>query len=206
MISRVIGQLASAGIRDIFLLIDQRHASQYLDTLRDGSALGLRSLSYVWQDPDGKGLPTTIGNVRHHVGGSRIAVACGDVLIDDNLEGPVDFFMSKRAGAHAVGAFMNDSAGYSPLITNGDDVTEILDKDKERHIPAIVDIGTYMYPPDVFDRIDQLKPSERGETEIWELNRSYIENGGYTYSQINGWWIDAGGSLESYEEANEHFS
>lgn len=144
MVSRVIGQLSRAGIRDILLLIDQRHASQYLDTLRDGSDLGVQSLSYVWQNPDGKGLPTAINQVRNHVGDSKIVVACGDVLFDDGLEKPVEYFLNKQ---------------------------EILDKDKNRHTPAIVDIGTYIYPPDVFNKIDQLKPSERGETEIWELNK-----------------------------------
>ena len=206
MVSRVIGQLSRAGIRDILLLIDQRHASQYLDTLRDGSDLGVQSLSYVWQNPDGKGLPTAINQVRNHVGDSKIVVACGDVLFDDSLEKPVEYFLNKQLGAHAIGAFMRDSAGYSPLVTHGNHITEILDKDKNRHTPAIVDIGTYMYPPDVFNKIDQLKPSKRGETEIWELNKKYAAKGTYTYSQINGWWIDAGGSLSLYEEANDHYS
>lgn len=206
MISRVINQLSSAEIRDVCLLIDQRHASQYLDTLRDGSELGLRSLSYVWQDPEGKGLPTTISKVHHHIGDSKLIVACGDVLFDDSLEKPIEHFLKKRIGAHAVGAFMSDSVGYSPFITEGHKVKNILDKNKDRHTPAVVDIGTYMYTPDVFSRIDSLKPSERGETEIWDLNRSYINDGTYTYSAIDSWWIDAGGSLDLYEEANEHFS
>lgn len=206
MISRVIGQLSTAGIKNMLLLIDQRYASQYMDALRDGSHLGLTSLSYIWQDPDGKGLPTAIGKVAHQVRDSKIVIACGDVLVENGIKKPVSDFMQQQLGARMVAAHTEDSAGYSPLATDGARVTAILDKDASRHQAGPVDIGTYMYHSDVFERIADLKPSERGETEIWELNRTYIAEGTLEFTQIDGWWSDTGGSITAYQEAHERYS
>ena len=206
MISRVIGQLSSAGVKDVLLLIDQRYASQYMDVLRDGSDLGLESLGYIWQDPFGKGLPSAIGKAERHVGGSKIVVACGDVLIENGIEKPISDFMSQQVGARLVGAYVDDSAGYSPLRLETGKVTDILSKNGQRHQRDVIDIGTYMYHPDVFDRIQDLEPSARGETEIWELNRNYILDGALECSVIDGWWTDAGGSLEAYQGAHERYS
>lgn len=206
MISRVIGQLSVAGIKDVLLLIDQRYASQYMDTLRDGADLGLRSLGYIWQDPEGQGLPTAIGKVAPHTGDGKIVVACGDVLIENGIKKPVDDFMKQRIGARIVGAHVQDSAGYSPLQTAGEQVTDILPKDSQRHQEDVIDIGTYMYHPDVFNRIPALTPSPRGETEIWELNKSYIPDGALEHSVIDGWWSDTGGSIAAYEEAHARYS
>lgn len=195
-----------AGIKDILLLIDQRYASQYMDTLRDGTDLGLESLGYIWQDPEGKGLPTAIGKVARHTGDSKIVVACGDVLIENGVHKPVSDFMNQQIGARIVSARVEDSAGYSPLEVEANKVTDILSKDCQRHQEGLIDIGTYMYHPDVFNRIQLLQPSERGETEIWDLNKSYIPDGTLEHSTIDGWWSDTGGSIAAYQEAHERYS
>ena len=52
--------------------------------------------------------------------------------------------------------------------------------------------GIYMYDSTVFDIIKTLKPSDRGELEITDVNNSYIERGKMTYEILDGWWTDAG--------------
>lgn len=206
MISRVILQLSKAGLKDILLLIDQRHASQYMNQLQDGANLGLRSLSYIWQPPEGIGLPSALAKVAPQIGGRSIVAACGDVLVENDLTSSVEEFMFQRVGARILGAHMEDSAGYSPLVVEDNRVLEILDKDPNRHTPSIVDIGTYMYPPDVFMRANALTPSARGETEIWDLNRSYANESSLYCSVTSGWWSDAGSSITAYQEAHERYS
>ena len=53
-------------------------------------------------------------------------------------------------------------------------------------------VGLYLYKSEIFNRINMLEPSNRGEYEITDLNRSLITSGGIDYHEIEGWWIDAG--------------
>ena len=53
-------------------------------------------------------------------------------------------------------------------------------------------VGVYLYRQDVFEKIKSLKPSQRGEYEITDLNKILIDHGGISFKEINGWWIDAG--------------
>jgi glucose-1-phosphate thymidylyltransferase len=205
MILRVIDQLLEADVKDLLLLIDQRFASQFMDLLHDGSHLGIRSLAYIWQSPEGRGLPSAIAQMEPFVERGRIVVACGDVLIDNGIRGPVSDFLSQRSGARLTTTFMSDTAGYSPLEVQGKKVKQIISKDKERHTPGLIDLGIYMYHPEVFEQIKNLRPSARGETEIWELNQRYADLNRLNFSVIDGWWSDTGGSIETYLAAHKHY-
>ena len=61
--------------------------------------------------------------------------------------------------------------------------------------------GIYIYPPDVFELIKELKPSARGELEITDVNRHYLLQGRLGFSKLQGYWTDAG-TLESLAVAN----
>ncbi|HDI00618.1 MAG TPA: spore coat protein, partial [Firmicutes bacterium] len=63
-------------------------------------------------------------------------------------------------------------------------------------------IGIYMYDNRVFDIIRTLKPSARGELEITDVNNKYVEWGEMTYEFLEGWWADAGESIDYYLKAN----
>jgi glucose-1-phosphate thymidylyltransferase len=62
--------------------------------------------------------------------------------------------------------------------------------------------GIYLYPPDVFDVIRKLRPSARGELEITDVNRHYLDQGRLGYTTLAGYWTDAG-TLESLAVANQ---
>jgi glucose-1-phosphate thymidylyltransferase len=100
---------------------------------------------------------------------------------------------------------MNDTAGYSLLDLTPTHVRKILSKNKDRHQSGYIDLGIYMYHPDVFEKIKTLVPSERGETEIWDLNDIYAREGLLEYSTVQGWWSDVGGSLDNYLEAHSRY-
>jgi len=205
MVVRVVEQLLEADVKDILLVIDERYASQFMQVFRDGSDLGVRSLAYIWQHPDGKGLPTAISKVENFVNDRKIVVACGDVLVEEGIQKPVSDFMKQSRGARLAVAQMEDTAGYSLLETQDEMVNRILSKDKQRHEPGLIDLGIYMYHPDVFQNIKSLTPSVRGETEIWELNDTYAKNGELKHTVVDGWWSDVGGGIETYLEARKRY-
>lgn len=205
MVVRIVEQLLEADVKDILLLIDERYASQFMQVLKDGSDLGVRSLAYIWQHPDGKGLPTAISKMENFVNDGKIVVACGDVLVEEGIYRPVSDFMKQNRGARLTVAQMEDTAGYSSLETQDERVNRILPKDKQRHEPGLIDLGIYMYHPDVFQNIKSLTPSVRGETEIWDLNNIYAKNGELKHTVVDGWWSDVGGGIETYLEAHKRY-
>lgn len=205
LIFYAINQLLEANVKDLLIIIDDRHASSYMQLLQDGSYLGARSLGYIWQPREGKGLPTAIAQVRSFTQGGRMVVVCGDVIIEEGLASPVKDFTTQKSGARLVTTHTEDTAGYSRLDTEDDTVLSINPKDKQKHLEGLIDLGVYMYNSEVFERIQNLAPSLRGETEIWDLNQTYIKQGKLHFSSVGGWWSDVGNSLENYSEANRRY-
>ena len=63
--------------------------------------------------------------------------------------------------------------------------------------------GIYMYDNEVFDIVQTLKPSARGELEITDVNNAYLKKGTLTYSFLKGYWLDAGESIDALLKANK---
>lgn len=205
LVARVIDQLVRAGVRDVLLVIDDRHAGDFLRVLRDGRDLGLRSLGYVWQPPSGVGMAAAVARAEHHLRTDKFMVACGDVLIEAPLGPSVRAFAAQPDGALVVATRTPDTAGYTPLTVEDGRVTALGDKDPYRHGPGWMDLGCYLYHRDAFDLVRSLRPSARGEVEIWDLNRHYARTGTLRYTEIKGWWSDVGTSPEVYRRADERF-
>ncbi|HTJ36959.1 MAG TPA: sugar phosphate nucleotidyltransferase [Dactylosporangium sp.] len=206
LVCRVIDQLVRAGVVDVLVVIDERYADRFLGVLRDGEGLGLRSLGYVWQPARGPGLPSAIGRAEHLLRTDKLVAACGDVLIEDTLERAVHDFAVQPSGARMVASYTADTAGQTPLTVGGSFVRGLGDKDPHRHGPGLMDMGFYCFHRDVFDDIRALRPSARGETEIWDLNRDYARRGELHWSEISGWWCDVGGSVAAYRAADERYA
>jgi glucose-1-phosphate thymidylyltransferase len=206
IVVHALRQLVAAGVLDALLVIDDRHATEFVRLLGDGRRLGLRSLAYVWQPYPGLGMPTAISSAEHVLRTPKFVVACGDVLTDALLTGALADFARQGSGARMVGVRTADTAGFSRLDVDGDVVTGIQGKDRNRHGPGLIDLGFYLYHHDVFDQIRALRPSARGETEIWDLNRNYAALGALRLSEVHGWWADAGGSRETYTLAGARYA
>jgi dTDP-glucose pyrophosphorylase/predicted MFS family arabinose efflux permease len=206
LIVRVLHQLRAAGVVDVLLVIDDRHATDFLQTVTDGVSLGLRSVGYVWQPPTGQGLPSAIGQVEHLLRTEKFVVACGDVLLEAGLQRAVTDFTRQPSGARMLAAQVPDTAGQTALEVVGDRVTGLLDKDPSRHVAGHMDLGSYFYHRDVFKLIGSLRPSARGETEIWDLNRCYARRGELWFTEVTGWFADVGASLAAYREVDERYT
>ena len=79
-------------------------------------------------------------------------------------------------------------------------IVEVLEKPLSPPSPYAV-TGIYFYDPQVFDFIDTLSPSSRGEYEVSDLNTAYVRESLLTYGVLEGWWGDAG-TIEGWHEAN----
>src|SRR5262249_464725 len=131
----------------------------------------------------------------------RTLVILGDNIFQDSL-GPF-LADAERKPEHAWVMLKRvpDPQRYGVAEVKGDAIVSIEEKPKKPKSDYAVP-ATYLYPPDVFRVIKTLKPSARGELEITDVNRYYLEQGRLGFRLLEGYWTDAG-TLESLVHANQ---
>jgi glucose-1-phosphate thymidylyltransferase len=158
------------------------------------------TLSYRVQDEAG-GIAQALGLAELFCSGHRCCVVLGDNIFLD----PLDRLLAEanHYPDHAWIALKKvpDPGRYGVAELDEQTVISIEEKPEQPKSDYAV-AGIYIYPPDVFKIIRGLKPSLRGELEITDVNRYYLENNRLGSSVLHGYWTDAG-TLDSLAHANE---
>ncbi|MHC4079305.1 MAG: sugar phosphate nucleotidyltransferase [Planctomycetota bacterium] len=191
MIYYPIQCLVNAGITDIQIVTGGNYAGGFLQLLGNGGDFGLKDLSYTYQQGEG-GIADALRLAEHFVEGDKMVIVLGDNIIQGNIRAAVDDFAARSHGAKIMLKEVDDPERFG--VANVDDngvVTKIVEKPKQPESNKAV-IGIYMYDSKVFDYIRGLKPSDRGELEITDVNNLYINAGEMTADVLQGWWTDAG--------------
>ena len=190
MVYYPIRTLVEAGIREILLVTGGQNAGDFLRLLGNGEAFGLRQLNYAYQVGEG-GIADALRLAEPFADGSPICVVLGDNIIEKSISRSVELFRQQGEGAHIVLKEVPDPGRFGvPVFENGR-IIRVEEKPAAPASPYAV-IGVYFYDSTVFERIAQLRPSDRGELEITELNNCYLADGKLTHSVLDGWWTDAG--------------
>ena len=190
MIYYPIECLVNAGVDDIMIVTGGRKSGDFLSLLGNGSEFGLKHLNYTYQEGEG-GIAEALGLAEHWAGDDSICVVLGDNIIEKNIRRAADDFRKQGKGAKIMLKEVHDPERFGVASLEGDKVTKIVEKPKHPESNLAV-IGIYMYDNRVFDIIKTLKPSDRGELEITDVNNWFIEDGSMTYEVLDGWWTDAG--------------
>lgn len=190
--------LRDAGIKDILIISGPGHAGQFLDLLGSGKELGI-DLSYDIQE-EPKGIAHGLKVAEDFADQGPMALILGDNIYEENLKSAVKDFKNQGKGAKIVLKEVDDPRRFGVAELKGDKVIGIEEKPKNPKSNWIV-TGFYMFDKRVFEFIDNLKPSERGEYEITDLNNLYLKEGTLTYHKTDGEWIDAG-TFDSLLRAN----
>ena len=198
MVYYPLKKLIGAGIREILLVSGTEHMGDFVELLGSGREFDC-SLTYRVQDEAG-GIAQALGLARVFAHDCRVVVILGDNIFYDPL-GPM-LADANRFPEHAWVALKQvpDPARFGVAEIDGDRVVGIEEKPKEpkgNHAVA----GIYIYPPDVFEVIQTLKPSWRNELEITDVNVNYLRQGRLGYTTLPGYWTDAG-TLESLAVAS----
>jgi glucose-1-phosphate thymidylyltransferase len=199
MIYYPIQQFVHAGIRDILVVTGGDSAGDFLKLLHNGHNFGLEHLSYAYQEGEG-GIAEALGLAEYFAGGEAIAVLLGDNIFQDPLKDVVDAFRRTSSGAMIVLKEVDDPERFGVATVDGDRLVEIVEKPTDPASRLAV-TGCYLYDPRVFDVIQTLRPSGRGELEITDINNRYIEWGDMQHHVVSGWWADAG-TVESLHRAS----
>jgi glucose-1-phosphate thymidylyltransferase len=198
--------LQLAGIREVLVVTGKQHAGQMIDLLGDGSLAARGSdeplldldLTYKVQTRAG-GIAQVVGMARDFAAGSKLVVVLGDNIFEHAHADELRRWAEDGAGAQIFVKDVPDPENFGVVAYDGNGrVADIVEK------AGVVDtryteppssqavVGLYCYPDDVFDVIDGLAPSSRGELEITDVNRRYAERGELEVCEVRGWWEDAG--------------
>jgi glucose-1-phosphate thymidylyltransferase len=199
MVYHPLKKLVGAGIRDLMLVSGTEHMGDFVELLGSGRDHQC-SLTYRVQDEAG-GIAQALGLAALFCKDVRCVVILGDNIFFDPL-GP--FMKEANSASDCAWVALKqvpDPKRYGVAELQGDRIVGIEEKPKKPKSDFAV-AGIYLYPPDVFDVIKTLKPSGRGELEITDVNRHYLQQRRLGYTMLSGYWTDAG-TLESLAHANQ---
>jgi len=199
MIYYPIECLVAAGVTDIMIVTGGNSAGDFIRLLENGEEFGLSRLHYAYQKGEG-GIAEALGLAREFTGADKVCVVLGDNILERTIRSAARAFEKQAEGAKVFLKEVPNPQAYGIAEVEGGRITGIVEKPKQPATNLAV-IGVYMYPPDVFDVIGRLEPSARGELEITDVNNHYVEAGTMTYEVVDGWWADAGESIDSWLEA-----
>ncbi len=199
MIYYPIETLINAGITDIMIVTGGNHAGDFLRLLGNGKEFGLKHINYTYQEGEG-GIAAALALAEYFADGQPICVILGDNIIEKNIIKAVKDFEKQGKGAKIMLKEVPDPERFGVAEIKDGRLVKIVEKPKQPKSNLAV-IGIYMYDERVFDIIKTLKPSERGELEITDVNNAYIREGTMTWEMLQGWWTDAG-TFESLLRAN----
>ena len=205
MITFAIEALVAAGVTDLMLVTGGTHAGEFLRLLGNGSEYGIERLFYAYQERPA-GIAEALGLAERFVGGERVVVMLADNVFERAIAPSVERFRQQESGARILLSRVADAAhlrhlGVPELDSRGQ-VVRILEK-PERPPSELAVTGVYFYPGDVFRVIGGLQPSERGELEITDVNNHYVGLGVMEYDIVDGFWGDAGESIDAYYAVND---
>jgi glucose-1-phosphate thymidylyltransferase len=198
--------LQLAGVREVLLVTGKGHAGQMIDLLGDGHVTERGSdeplleldLTYKVQTRPG-GIAQVVGMARDFAGGGPLVVVLGDNIFECSHAAEIAGWGREDDGARVFVKEVPDPENFGVVVYDDEGrVTDLSEKagivDLRFAAPPTSDavVGLYCYPADVFDVIDRLEPSSRGELEITDVNRHYAQAGRLSVTRVRGWWEDAG--------------
>jgi glucose-1-phosphate thymidylyltransferase len=199
MVYHPLKKMVGAGLREVLLVSGTEHMGDFVELLGSGKDYGCR-LTYRVQDEAG-GIAQALGLAELFCTGARSVVILGDNIFHDSLRPLLEAADRKPESAWVALKRVPDPGRYGVAELSGDRVVDIEEKPTHPKSDCAV-AGIYVYPADVFGVIKKLKPSRRGEMEITDVNRHYLQSGRLGYSFIDGYWTDAG-TPDSLAHANE---
>jgi glucose-1-phosphate thymidylyltransferase len=202
MVDYAIEALVRAGLTELMLVTGGTHAGEFFRLLGNGHDYGLERLLYAYQEKPG-GIAEALGLAERFVHGDRVCVMLADNVLERTS---VERFETQERGARILLARESDPDHLRhlgvPELDGEGRVARIVEKPSEPPSEYAV-TGVYFYDGGVWDVLPTLQPSGRGELEITDVNNWYVEQGLMEYDVLEGFWGDAGESIDAYYAAND---
>jgi glucose-1-phosphate thymidylyltransferase len=204
MVTYAVEALVRAGIDELMLVTGGTHAGEFFRLLGNGQEYGIDVLGYGYQDQAG-GIAEALGLAERFVRRDKVCVMLADNVFGRSLAPIVENFVRQESGARIVLSHVEEDEHLRHLgvaVMDGDRVAEIVEKPTSPPSRYAV-TGVYFYDEEVWDVLPTLTPSGRGELEITDVNNWYVDQGAMEYDVLDGFWGDAGESIDAYYEVND---
>lgn len=203
MIYYPLATLMLAGITDILLITTPHDVEQFRRLLGDGSQWGITLDYAVQESPDGLAQAFLIGE--EHIDGGKVALVLGDNIFYGSGMGTQLQKLSDLEGAAIFGYQVADPTSYGVVEFDAAGRAVSLEEKPERPRSKYAIPGLYFYDHQVVEIARGLKPSARGELEITDVNRRYLEMGQLQVSVLarGTAWLDTG-TFESLNDASNY--
>jgi glucose-1-phosphate thymidylyltransferase len=203
MIYYPLSTLMMAGIRDIQVITTVHEAPAFQRVLGDGSAFGI-NLSYAVQDrPEGLAQAFVIG--ADHIGADSVALALGDnIFYGPGLGTNLRRFQSVSGGA-IFAYWVANPSDYGVVEFSADGIALSIEEKPATPKSNYAVTGLYFYDNEVVEIARGLRPSARGEYEITDINRTYLDQGRLTVEMLarGTAWLDTG-TFDSLADASDY--
>jgi glucose-1-phosphate thymidylyltransferase len=201
MIFNPIKQLISAGITDILVVTSKEHMGEIVRLLGSGKELRCEFTFKVQEEAGGIAQALLLGE--NFACGDSVTVILADNILTFSIKPHVEAYKKQLSRARVLLKEVGDPErfGVAALDEERMTITDIEEKPQNPKSRYAV-IGVYMYDSSVFEIIRKIKPSQRGELEISDVNNEYAKQNQLTYGILEGDWTDAG-TFESFQYANK---
>jgi len=174
MIYYPLATLMQAGIREILVITTPEDTSAYQSLLGNGSRWGLTIDYAVQPRPEGLAQAFLIG--AEFIGTSRVCLILGDnIFYGNRIEDTLQNAVEQETGACVFAYYVNDPERYGVVVLNDDGIAVDLEEKPAAPKSNYAVTGLYMYDNDVVDIARSIKPSARGELEITDVNKVYMQ-------------------------------
>ena len=204
MVTYAVEALVQAGIDELMLVTGGTHAGEFFRLLGNGHDYGIDRLAYGYQEQAG-GIAEALGLAQRFVGGDKSCVMLADNIFEHSLGPIVENFEQQEHGARIVLSRVDEEEHLRHLgvaSMAGDRVAQIVEKPSAPPSNFAV-TGVYFYDAQVWDVLPTLEPSGRGELEITDVNNWYVGRGEMQADVVDGFWGDAGESIDAYYAVND---
>lgn len=193
MIYYPMSVLMLAGIKEILIISTPRDIGAFIELFGDGSKLGLQ-IEYKIQDTP-KGLAQAFIIGKDFIGNDRVALVLGDnIFYGRGFTGMLKTAAERKMGATIFGYYVKDPTAYG--VVSFDETGTVLDIEEKPKAPKsnYAVPGLYFYDNEVVKIAKEIKPSERGELEITEINNCYLKKGALKVELMGRGmaWLDTG--------------
>jgi len=196
MIFHAVGKLVRAGIKDILVVTGVEHAGGVFQLLGSGKDFGA-SFSFKVQDESG-GIAQALRLAKDFVRNEPFCCILGDNIFQAELGGYIARFLERASTVVEAPCGMillkkvEDPERYGVAVITDGEIADLIEKPKAAPTNLAV-TGVYFYRgASIFDYIDSLRPSARGELEVTELNLLILKHGRLFHEELEGFWTDAG--------------
>ena len=204
MVSFAVEALLAAGIGEVMLVTGGTHAGEFFRLFGNGHEHGIDRLFYAYQERTG-GIAEALGLAERFVAREKCCVLLADNVFERSLLPVAERFEEQERGARVVLSELDDPEHLRHLGVaelDGGHVVRIMEKPDSPPSRFAV-TGAYFYDAQVWDVLPTLRPSGRGELEITDVNNWYVERGELEADVLEGFWGDAGESIDAYHAVND---